>query len=86
MQFRSLLITAVALLASTVAISQAKYSNEFLKIGVGARALGMANSFTASADDVTSGYWNPAGLTRMEDDLQFSVMHSEYFAVNSCSV
>lgn len=57
-----------------------KFSNEFLKIGVGARALGMSNAFVATADDVTSGYWNPAGLVNMESDFQFSIMHSEYFA------
>jgi hypothetical protein len=57
-----------------------KYSNEFLKIGVGARAMGMANAFVANANDVTSGYWNPAGLSRMSSDFQFSFMHSEYFA------
>ena len=39
-----------------------KYSNEFLSIGVGARAQGMGNAFIASVDDVTAGYWNPAGL------------------------
>lgn len=58
----------------------AKYSNEFLKIGVGARALGMSNAYVATADDVTSGYWNPAGLSQMTSDFQFSLMHSEYFA------
>lgn len=57
-----------------------KFSNEFLKIGVGARALGMSSAFIANADDVTSGYWNPAGLANMNDDFQFSFMHSEYFA------
>lgn len=69
----------------TIGISQSfaqapKYSNEFLKIGVGARAMGMANAFVANANDVTSGYWNPAGLSRMSSDFQFSFMHSEYFA------
>ncbi|MEK7253297.1 MAG: hypothetical protein AAB316_01010, partial [Bacteroidota bacterium] len=39
-----------------------KYSNEFLSIGVSARAQGMGNSVVASIDDVTAGYWNPAGL------------------------
>jgi len=57
-----------------------KYSNEFLKIGVGARALGMSNAYVANANDVTAGYWNPAGLTQMSSDFQFSFMHSEYFA------
>ena len=57
-----------------------KYSNEFLSIGIGARALGMANSTVATNSDVTSGYWNPAGLTLVEEDLQLGVMHSEYFA------
>lgn len=57
-----------------------KYSNEFLNIGVGARALGMANSVVASTNDVTAGYWNPVGLTNIESDLQFGLMHAEYFA------
>ncbi len=57
-----------------------KYSNEFLNIGVGARALGMSNSVIASTDDVTSGYWNPTGLLNIDSDLQIGLMHSEYFA------
>jgi hypothetical protein len=39
-----------------------KYAGEFLKIPVGARALGMGSAFTALADDPTAVYWNPAGL------------------------
>ncbi len=57
-----------------------KYSNEFLSIGVGARALGMSLSQVASVNDVTSGYWNPAGLSGIKSDLQIAGMHSEYFA------
>lgn len=56
-----------------------KYSNEFLAIGVGARALGMANTQTAIADDVTAGYWNPAGLLKIKEKYQASLMHAEYF-------
>jgi hypothetical protein len=57
-----------------------KYSNEFLSIGVGARALGLSNAYVAIANDVTSGYWNPAGLTRIETNIQIALMHTEYFA------
>lgn len=57
-----------------------KYSNEFLQIGVGSRAFGMAGSVISSTDDVTSGFWNPAGLMNMKTKTQASLMHSEYFA------
>lgn len=57
-----------------------KYSNEFLSIGVGARALGMANVQTAIVNDVTSGFWNPAGLNLVKNDFQLALMHAEYFA------
>jgi len=57
-----------------------KYSNEFLAIGVSARALAMSNSIVAISDDVTSGYWNPAGLALVPSDVQVSLMHAEYFA------
>lgn len=57
-----------------------KYSNEFLAIGVGARAMALSNAFVAVADDATSGYWNPAGLTRIETNIQVALMHTRYFA------
>ncbi len=56
-----------------------KYSNEFMNIGVDAAALGMSNAVTASTGDVNSGYWNPAGLFRIEDS-EAALMHASYFA------
>jgi len=56
-----------------------KYSNEFLNIGVDAAALGMSNAVVAHTGDVNSGYWNPAGLIKLEDK-QFALMHANYFA------
>jgi len=75
------LLLFLSLITASIAIAQApKYSNEFLAIGVGARALGMSGSVAASTSSAYSTYWNPAGLTRMTDRRQLSFMHSEYFA------
>ena len=52
---------------------------QFLKIGVGARAMGLGGSFTALANDVTSLYWNPAGITNI-NNFSLAVSHSEWFA------
>lgn len=57
-----------------------KYSNEFLNIGAGARALGMGGANIASANDVTAGYWNPAGLAGVQNHPQVALMHAEYFS------
>jgi hypothetical protein len=57
-----------------------KYSNEFLAIGVGSRALGMGNSVVASVNDINSVYWNQAGLCKLDKQLEIGAMHSEYFA------
>jgi len=35
---------------------------QFLKLGVDARAIGMGEAYTAVTDDISSTYWNPAGL------------------------
>jgi hypothetical protein len=81
MIFRKLVFISFSVLASTGVYAQApKYSNEFLNIGVGARALGMSNSYVTSVNDVTAGYWNPAGLAGLGNEHQATLMHSEYFA------
>ena len=57
-----------------------KYSNEFLSIGVGARSFAMANSTVASVGGITSVYWNPASLVKLDKKINLGLMHSEYFA------
>ena len=55
-----------------------KYAGEFMAIGIGGRALGMGGAFVAVANDVTAGYYNPAGLANLNYP-QISLMHSEQF-------
>ena len=64
------------------AVSAQKYSNEFLSIGVGARAQGMGNAVTSFLNDPTAAIWNPAGLAFLDIDKGFQVgaMHNEMFA------
>ena len=50
-----------------------------MNIGVDAAALGMSNAVVSTVNDVTAGYWNPAGLVQLEDS-QVALMHSSYFA------
>ena len=50
---------------------------QFLKIGVGARAVGMGESFVAIANDASALYWNPAGITQL-DKNQIIFSHTEW--------
>jgi hypothetical protein len=76
-----ILVSFFLLFSLTTIYSQTmigKYAGEFLAIGVGGRALAMGGAQTAVVNDVTSGYWNPAGLARM-DYPQVALMHEEHF-------
>lgn len=54
-------------------------AGEFLQIGVGPRAMAMGGAFVAAADDISSLYWNPAGLAAMPGGEVF-FSHSEWLA------
>lgn len=56
-----------------------KYSNEFLKIGVGGKYQGLGGSLVASKEDPTSVFYNPASISTHEN-ISASLMHSSYFA------
>lgn len=75
----SLLLVMVCL-GVNAQVRTPKYSNEFLNIGVGGRALGMGNVQSAIASDATAGIWNPAGLLQMRNKHNVALMHSELFA------
>lgn len=78
---RTAVLAIFILLLQIEAWSQArKYSNEFLSIGVDAKAFGLSNAMVSHTNDVSSGFWNPAGLVHIEDERQIALMHAEYFA------
>jgi hypothetical protein len=75
------LITFVMLGVGFTAKAQfRKYSNEFLNIGAGARAMAMGGAQVASTSDGTAGFWNPAGLTQVKNNPVLTLQHAEYFA------
>ena len=81
---RGLLLAGAAAVLALPAAAQStktpKYSNEFLNLGVGARALGMGKVQVSLADDATAGYWNPAGLANQTRKYDAVLMHSELFS------
>jgi hypothetical protein len=60
-------------------VYSSKYGMDFYRMGVGARAEGLGGACTAVVEDVTSIYWNPAGLSSVRT-YQMHAMHSERFA------
>ena len=84
MPSRGLLVALAVALASVPASAQnvsrrGTTAAPFLTIGVGARGTALGGAFTATADDVTALYWNPAGLTQMRTAEAVTV-HSDWFA------
>ncbi len=77
---KSILIFIIFFSVNNIFGQSRKYVNEFLNLGVGARSFGMSGAQAASVNDVTSAFWNPAGLMHVNTDFQIGLMHSEYFS------
>lgn len=89
----ALALAAAVLVAAAPARAQTKAGTaaaEFLNIPVGARAAAMGGAFSATADDASALYWNPAGLTQL-GGRAFTAEHASWivgidFNVASISV
>ncbi len=74
MALACILLTAVVVHAEK---SPGKDEAAFLKIGVGARATGMGNGFSAIADDTSAIFYNPAGLVHISSPC-ISTMYNQW--------
>jgi len=72
----SLLITLLPVNAAAGDVGEA--GALFLRAGMGARASGMGEAFTAVAEDASATYWNPGAMSAvLGTNLLF--MHNEFF-------
>jgi len=53
---------------------------QFLKIGAGARAIGMGGAYSAVSNDIYSAFYNPAGITNIPGGGQAAFNHAEWLA------
>jgi len=62
-------------LSASVSASEKTCAN-FLKLGAGARPMGMGGAFVAVADDANTIWWNPAGIAGLKYK-EITLMHNE---------
>lgn len=68
-------VSIIVFCVLTIQPVDARYTADFLTLGVGARALGMGGAGTALSDNAYAPYWNPAGLGQLTR-YEVSFMHS----------
>lgn len=84
-----LLCGAVSAPAQKVQLTQLGSSiANFLKIGVGARAVAMGEAFTALSDDASTVYWNPGGLGNLREnqamfDISNWLLDTRHYSLSS---
>ncbi len=76
--FAIALVLAGSLAAGSAHAAVGEAGFAFLKVGVGARAMGLGSAFVAVADDPTALHWNPAGLAAAHKGVAVTAMHNEW--------
>jgi hypothetical protein len=77
MKYISLILVLTFTTATAQFTKEGTTTAQFLKLGVGARALGMAGAAVAISDDASAAYWNPAGLA-YSDGITVALMHNDW--------
>ncbi len=74
-----LLLTIIGLVQAGEITKKGTNAAQFLKIGVGARASAMGESYVAEANDASALFWNPAGLAAVpKNEVMF--VHTNWIA------
>ncbi|MFH1784635.1 MAG: PorV/PorQ family protein [bacterium] len=76
------LSTFITIVTLILWVSHAHAENSgaaFLRLGVGARPIGMGSAFVAIANDANAVFWNPGGLSQIKTQ-EISAMHTEWLA------
>ncbi len=72
-----LMVTATSTTARSIHERAGTSAFSFLKIGVGARAAALGGAFVSLSEDASALYWNPAGLTQL-DEQQITLGYVNY--------
>jgi len=81
MQITNRIISGLLILAASSQVFAESLLNPgsaYLKIGLGARAVGLGSAFVAVADNSDAVFWNPAGLSQLENS-HFGFTHAHWF-------
>jgi len=86
MKYIKLILSTILITSSIAIVNAADSTNkngtapaQFLKIGVGARAMALGGAFVAATDDAFSLYWNPAAITKV-DKVTLAGVYTNWFA------
>lgn len=78
MKYMKYVVIVSLVVASSVSFAATGAATaQFLKIGVGARAIGMGEAYCALASGANATFWNPAGLATA-DGYEVSFTHNEW--------
>ena len=73
-----ILLLVIEIIFSTISCAQVSHIRN--QVFIGARPMGMGETFVAVADDGNAIYWNPAGLPHI-DRYELYSMHSNFFDI-----